>query len=184
MIDPLASRVLALALGLLLLVAAWHKLAARDAFVAALDDYRLLPAGLVHPVAWLLPVIEATLGLLWLAGVARGNVALATGLLLAAYAAAMAINLRLGRWNIGCGCGFGGAASGREQPLSWWLVLRNLLLIAAVVLAALPSSQRTLGAYDWLTLALALAALAVLYSGASQLMRNGAAIAAWRKPRA
>jgi hypothetical protein len=183
MIDPLASRVLALALGLLLLVAAWHKLAARDAFVAALEDYRLLPDGLVRPVAWLLPVVEVALGLLWLAGLARAGTALATGVLLATYAAGMAINLRMGRWNIGCGCGFGGAASGREQPLSWWLVLRNLLLIAAAALAALPSAPRALGAYDRLTLALALAALAVLHSGVSQRMRNGAAIAVWRKPR-
>jgi len=182
MIDPLASRALAVALGLLLLVAAWHKVAARNAFVAALGDYRLLPDGLVRPVAWLLPVVEATLGVLWLAGVARGSVALATVTLLAAYAAAMAINLRLGRWNIGCGCGLGGA-SGRDSPLSWWLVLRNLLLVVAAALAALPPSSRELGVYDWLTLGLALAALATLYSGASQLMRNAAAIAAWREPR-
>lgn len=183
MIDPLASRALALGLGLLLLVAAWHKVAARNAFVAALGDYRLLPDSLVRPVAWLLPVVEATLGVLWLAGIARGSVALATIALLGAYAAAMAINLRLGRWNIGCGCGFGGGASGRDQPLSWWLVLRNLLLVVATALAALPPSSRALGAYDWLTLVLAQVALATLYSGASQLLRNGAAIAAWRKAR-
>jgi hypothetical protein len=176
--------VLGLGLGLLLLIAAWHKLAARDAFVAALDGYHLLPDGLVRPVAWLLPVSEAALGLLWLAGIARGGVALATGALLVTYSAAIAINLRLGRWNIGCGCGFGGGAAGREQSLSWWLVLRNLLLVAAAALAALPDSRRALGAYDWLTLALALGALAILYAGASQLMRNGTAIAAWRKPRA
>ena len=183
MIDPLASRALAVALGLLLLVAAWHKVAARDAFIAALDDYRLLPDGLVRPVAWLLPLIEATLGLAWLAGIARGSIALATIATLTAYAAAMAINLRLGRWNIGCGCSFGGGASGRDQPLSWSLVLRNLVLVVAAALAALPRSSRALGAYDWLTLVLALATLATLYSGASQLMRNGAAIAAWRKLR-
>lgn len=182
MIDPLASRALAISLGLLLLVAAWHKLAARGAFIEALDDYRLLPDGLVRPVAWLLPVVETTLGLAWLAGIERGGVALATGVLLGTYAAAMAINLRLGRWNIGCGCGLGGA-SGRDTPLSWWLVLRNLLLVGVAALAALPPSSRTLGAYDWLTLALALVALGALYSGASQLMRNGAAIAAWRKAR-
>jgi hypothetical protein len=184
MIDPLISRVLGLGLGLLLLIAAWHKLAARDAFVAALDDYRLLPEVLVRPVAWLLPVSEAALGLLWLAGVARGGVALATGALLVTYSAAIAINLRLGRWNIGCGCGFGGGAAGREQPLSWWLVLRNLLLVAASALAALPNTPRSLGAYDWLTLALAVVALAILYAGASQLLRNGVPVAGWRKPRA
>jgi hypothetical protein len=96
------------------------------------------------------------------------------------YAAAIAINLRRGRAHISCGCGFGGA-SGGDQPLSWWLVARNLLLGALALLATLPATSRALGAYDWLTLALALAASGLLYAGASQLMRNGASISSWRQ---
>jgi hypothetical protein len=84
--------------------------------------------------------------------------------------------------HISCGCGFG-AASGGDQPLSWWLVARNLLLGTVAVVASLPATNRDLGPYDWLTLALALMACGLLYSGASQLMRNGAAIASWREQR-
>lgn len=182
MIDPLLSRAIAAACALLLLLAAWHKAAARDSFTAALAEYRLLPAVLLRPASVLLPGIEAALGLAWLAGRGTGVVALLTAALLTMYAAAIAINLWRGRVHISCGCGFGGA-SGGDQPLSWWLVARNLLLGTVAVVASLPATSRDLGPYDWLTLALALMACGVLYSGASQLMRNGAAIASWREQR-
>jgi hypothetical protein len=47
----------------------------------------------------------------------------------------------------------------------------------------LPSSGRELGLLDGVTLVFALLACVALYSGASQLLRNDAAIASWRKPR-
>lgn len=182
MIDPLFSLVIAVACALLLLLAAWHKVAARDDFMTALADYRLLPEALLWPASVLLPGLEAALGLAWLAGRGPGVVALLTAALLAMYAAAIAINLWRGRVHISCGCGFGGAAR-EDQPLSWWLVARNLLLGVAAALATLPPASRDLGPYDWLTLALALLAFGVLFAGASQLMRNGAAIASWRNSR-
>jgi hypothetical protein len=182
MIDPLASRAISVALALLLLFAAWHKVSARHAFAAALGEYRLLPRSLWRPVSLLLPALEAVLGLAWLVGFETRTVALLTASLLGVYATAMAINLWRGRVHIDCGCGFGGA-SGADQPLSWWLVARNLLLGVAAMVAAGPPAGRDLGPYDWLTLAFAIAAAVLLYSGASQLMRNGAAMAAWRTPR-
>jgi uncharacterized membrane protein YphA (DoxX/SURF4 family) len=182
MIDPLAGRAISVALALLLLFAAWHKLSARDRFVTALGEYRLLPRTLWRPLSLLLPAIETVLGVAWLVGFETRTVALLTAALLGVYALAMAVNLWRGRVHIGCGCGFGGA-SGADQPLSWGLVARNLLLGGAALVAAGPPTGRHLGAYDWLTLAFALAAAVLLYSGASQLMRNGAAIASWRTPR-
>ena len=180
MIDPLLMRVIAGSCALLLLLSAWHKLAAPDGFLVALGEYQLLPAVLLRPAAMLLPALESSLGLAWLAGYAPETVAMLTAALLTMYAAAIAINLRRGRAHISCGCGFGGA-SGGDQPLSWWLVARNLLLGALALLATLPATSRALGAYDWLTLALALAASGLLYAGASQLMRNGASISSWRQ---
>ena len=61
--------------------------------------------------------------------------------------------------------------------------VRNLALGSLAITAVLPASQRELGLLDWVTLVFALLASIALYSGASQLLRNGAAIAAWRKAR-
>ena len=180
MIDPLVGRAIAMAFALLLLLAAWHKASASERFVAALGEYRLLPTAWTRPVARLLPFLEAALGLAWLTGLAPGWIAVLTAALLGAYALAIAVNLGRGRVHIGCGCGFGGA-SGDDQPLSWWLVARNVALGAVAMTAMLPASQRELGLLDGVTLVLALLASVALYTGASQILRNGAAIASWRK---
>lgn len=168
MIDPLVGHVIALGLALLLLSAAWHKLAARAVFVAVLRGYGLLPAPLLRPVAALIPLAEVVLAVAWLTGTARGLVANASAALLLAYAAAIAINLVRGRVEIDCGCGLAGAS----QRLSGWLVARNILLAGFAVLAALPASGRALGLADALTLAAATAAAVLLYAGTSQLIRN------------
>jgi hypothetical protein len=101
--------------------------------------------------------------------------------LLIVYAAALATNLLRGRRQIDCGCGLSGAAGG-EQPLSWWLVARNVVLASLAGLASLPDSGRDLGIFDALTLAGAMLAAVLLYAGASQLIRN-AALAARRVSR-
>jgi hypothetical protein len=182
MIDPLVGRAIAMAFALLWLLAAWHKVTAGERFVATLREYRLLPAAWARPVAGLLAFAEAALGLSWLVGLAPGWTALLTAALLVAYALAIAINLGRGRVHIGCGCGLG-TTKGDDPSLSWLLVARNLALGAVAMAAALPAFQRELGLLDWVTLVFALLASVALYAGASQLLRNGAAIAAWRKSR-
>lgn len=179
MIDPLLSHAISAACALLLLLAAWHKISARERFLAALADYRLLPAVLLGPVAMLLPALEATLGLAWLAAVGTGTVAVLTAGLLVFYALAVAINLLRGRVHIDCGCGFGNATAG-AQPLSWWLVARNLAVAGLALVATLPATSRALGPYDWLSLVLALLAAGLLGSAAAQLLRNGTAMLSWR----
>jgi hypothetical protein len=181
MIDPLFSRAVAAAFALLLLLTAWHKLSSREEFRAALLEYRLLPPALVPLAALLIPACEALLGLAWLAGQASIAAPL-TAALLGVYAAAIAINLGRGRVHMGCGCGFGGAA-GKDLPLSWWLVARNVLLGGLALVGAWPVADRALGIADWFTLVLALAAAMVLFAGASQLLRNHASMAAWRTSR-
>ena len=182
MIDPLLARTIAFGCAALLLFAAWHKISTQREFVAALGEYRLLPQLLLRPTGVVLPAAEAALGLGWLTGFAPQVVALLSAALLGVYAVAMAINLWRGRVHISCGCGFGGA-SGEDQPLSWWLVARNLVLAAVAASAALPTGNRELGRIDWLMVVLALLACTALYCAASQLLRNDAAIAIWRTPR-
>ncbi|MEF9603853.1 methylamine utilization protein MauE, partial [Paracoccus sp. PXZ] len=61
----------------------------------------------------------------------------AAGLLLV-FAAALAINVLRGRTQIDCGC----FRNGLKQPVSWLLVLRNLVLtgLALAVAAGLPAA--------------------------------------------
>jgi hypothetical protein len=182
MIDPLLARLIAAGLALLLLSAAWHKLAERAQFTSALRGYRLLPELLVAPASVLLPLIEVALAFAWLAGVARSFVALSTAGLLLLYGAAVAVNLWRGRVDIDCGCGLGGAGRG-DGRLTWGLVARNALLATAAAAAAQPVAQREAGRLEPLLLVLAILAAVLLYAAASQLLRNGAAMAAWRAPR-
>ena len=120
-IVALAGRV---CVGLILITAAVQKFGHWRILSGVISNYRLLPRMLVAPAAALLPPLELALGLLLLAGVAQGWAALGTVLLLAVFAAAMAINLRRGRTHIDCGCG----QSFLAQTLSWTLVARNAVL--------------------------------------------------------
>jgi len=181
MIDPLVDKAIALAFALLLGTASWHKLADHAAFRAVLRDYRLLPEALLTPASRTVPVAEALLAVAWLAGAAKQPVAVATAALLGLYAIAIAVNLVRGRVHIDCGCGFGTAH--RDQPISWWLVLRNALLVALTLVTMLPVTGRGLGGFDWVTLVASLVAAAVLYAGAGQLLDNRAAMRSWRRSR-
>ena len=66
--------------------------------------------------------------------------AFASAALFAAYTGAIAINLQRGRIHIDCGCGMARLA-GRDQQLSWGLVVRNTLLMAAALVATMPASE-------------------------------------------
>lgn len=182
MIDPLIVKTVSVALGLLLVGAAWHKLASVREFTAVVADYRLLPSALAPLVASTLPAAEILLGLSWISGFAIEIVAPATAVLFGVFTAAIAINLLRGRVHISCGCGLGGAGA-ENQPLSWMLVLRNLLLMAASIMPLAQVTGRSQGLLDWLIVAAALLAAGVLYLAASQLFRNQAGIRSWRSAR-
>ncbi len=115
--------------GLVFVVAGAQKLRHRAVLRGVIANYRLLPDMLVAPTAELLPPLEVALGLLLLTGVGRPFAPLGAMLLLAVFAAAMAINIRRGRSHIDCGCN----QSFLRQPLRWSLVMRNALLMLALV---------------------------------------------------
>ena len=78
----------------------------------------------------------------------------------------VAVNLLRGRQVLDCGCG---GLSGR-QPISWWLVARNAVLTAAL-LVLLPQA----GGFAAIDLASAVAgtlAATLLYGAADQLLAN------------
>lgn len=133
----MAGRVL---VALIFLAAALSKLRHRVLLDGVVANYRLLPPGLVRPVALLLPPLELAVAALLLAAPLAGSTPLtmisagAAQLLLLAFAAAMAINLRRGRGAIDCGCG----QSALRQELRWALVVRNGLLAAVLLPALVP----------------------------------------------
>jgi hypothetical protein len=180
MLDPLVLKLVSLCFGLLFLLAAVHKLTGLERFRATLAAYQLLPGTLVTPVSIGVPVIEVLLGAAWLLAIDRVSIALASVALLAAYTLAIAINVLRGRIFIDCGCGMASSA-GRDQQLSWGLVVRNSLLIIAALAATLPTIDRVIGIVDYVTLVAGLLAIVLLYGAANQLLSNGAAIGTWRK---
>ena len=179
MLDPLILKLVSIGFGLLLLLAAVHKLTALQKFRATLAAYEILPGPLLALVSIIIPVIEAVLGAAWLLAIQPVIVALASAILLASYTFAIAINLARGRIHIDCGCTMGGSAS-RDQQLSWGLVGRNSLLIIAALTATVPVTERAIGFVDYVTLVAGLLAIVFLYGAANQLLNNGAAIGTWR----
>ncbi len=164
MLDPLVASLIAFGGVALFAWAAMHKLRTREAFVATLEQYRLLPRRAVGVAALVLAVMEiATAGLLlWPAsrfiGAATGAV------LLVIYASAIAINLARGRGDLDCGCGL------QPRVIGGWMVARNLIVAASLALLWLPTSGRAIGAADLATIAAALLIGALLYSSIELLL--------------
>jgi hypothetical protein len=179
MLDPLILRGISIGFGLLFLLAAVHKISTAQQFRIILEEYQVVPRALAGPVARLVPLVEVMLSVSWLTGYRPGLVALSSAALLAIYTLAIGINLLRGRIHIGCGCGVAGSADG-DQQLSSGLLLRNTILIVIALVAAIPTTERSFGVIDYVTLGTALLASALLYLAANQLLANGAAIGTWR----
>jgi uncharacterized membrane protein YphA (DoxX/SURF4 family) len=139
------ATVLRVGLAGVLAWAAVPKIASPDAAVISVRAYRLLPEAAVHAVAWGLPFVELALAALLLVGIATRTAAVATGLLLVVYVAAIASAWARGL-RIDCGCfsrgGYDPSAGGARYAGE---ILRDLgLLLAAGLLAWRPASRLAL----------------------------------------
>ena len=157
--DAVVSHALGAALSVLLLVGACSKLRDLGLFRANLENYQLLPEGLVAPAAVGLALWELAAGLAVLLAPVAPLTLLAAGALLLLVTGA------------DCGCAGLSGHSG-EQQLSWALVVRNALLLAALVIATSTHAERTLVWVDYLSVAGATLALLGLYVAAGQLLVN------------
>jgi methylamine utilization protein MauE len=122
------------ALAAVLIGAAVAKLRApgRDQLEDAIRNYRLVPSGLVRPVAAGLPWLELTLGLLLCVGVMLVATAVCAVFILAAFGLAVGWHVLRGR-RFACGCGNG-------TTISWALAGRDLMLsVVALAIAVGPS---------------------------------------------
>ena len=158
--DPLVRDTLWAATTVLFSLALYHKLHDWAGFQRALADYRIVPSSLVPMVAAVVVLLEAA--------VVFGRFVALGGVLLLAYAGAIAVNLVRGRVRIDCGCG---GAAGRER-LSWWLVGRNVVCAAGAFAASSRASLRDLEWMDAFSLVAAVTVLAALYVAADQLIAN------------
>lgn len=180
MLDPAIEFVLRGGLALLLLSTALHK--ARDfaAFRAAVIGYALAPERFAAAIAALLATAEAAIGVALLAPASLGLRALAlvaTALLLALYAAAIAVNLARGRRDIDCGC----AGPAARQPLSEWLLARNAILVAAALVCLGGAAVRPLVWIDVLTVSGGVAMSVAAWLAAHRLLANAPALARLRE---
>lgn len=164
--DPVITSSISICLCLLFSTAAAHKLRAPAVFRSAIDEYRLLPSRAAGVAAIFFVAAELAAALLVLIPAARpGGLAIMAGLLLV-YTTGIGINLYRGRRDIDCGCN--GPAS--RQPLSGWLVSRNLCLLGLVLLAAQPAAQRPWNWLDGVVIAFTVLIAGGLYLAMNQLL--------------
>ena len=121
---------------------------------------------LVRPVAYALPIVETAVAVALLIPMSRGYAGWSAALLLVVFTLAVAINLFRGRREIDCGC----FSSELKQRLSWWLVVRNVVLGGL----ALWCGARDFGVHpasgaEWLLGVGAAVTVATIYAGAASL---------------
>jgi Methylamine utilisation protein MauE len=165
MLDPAIGALLAGLFALLFAVAAVHKLRGRAHVAEVFAAYRLLPAAL-NRTSVLLPVLEALVAAAVLLPATRVAAACTGAALLVAYAAAIAVNLRRGRLALACGCG----GPNERRPIAPWMVARNLLLAAALLVLVLPWLPRPWSGSDAVTLVGGIAVAALLYTSLDRLL--------------
>lgn len=166
--DPIYSLTVVMLIAFVFAFAGSHKLMnyARQAAIVA--DYRVVAAWLVPLLAPLIIVLElAVVVLVLLPGTRLAGFSLAIGLLLI-YMFAIGLNLVRGRTSIDCGCGWGS----HGQQISVWLIVRNMTMIVVIVMALLPSTNRSLHLVDWILAAIAGTALIAIYSIGDLLIAN------------
>jgi len=129
---PAVHVVLRLALGGIFLWAGLAKAFDVQGSMNSVDAYRVLPDGLIRPVAVALPSIEILLGLFLILGLFTRVAAVGTGLLILVFLAGLAQAKARGL-PIDCGCfGAGGAGDG----VGWFDLLRDAALFAAAAFLA------------------------------------------------
>jgi Methylamine utilisation protein MauE len=180
MLDPAVGVLLLVCSALLFASSAVHKLRDPPHFAEVLRAYQLLPESAVR-LAPLVPLAELAVAAGLFPGATRFGAGLGGAGLLAAYAAAIAVNLRRGRRDLACGCG----GPDDTRPIAPWMVARNLMLALALLAVALvPWKTRPLTPVDALTVGGGVVVATLLYVSLDQLLgRTAAWTTALKSPR-
>jgi len=126
-----AWTALRVGLGLLFVLASLDKIAHPALFAQAVAHYRLLPAGLVNPVAILLPWTEAVAGLALVCGAFARGAALVLAGLMTVFFAALAASLVRGL-DVACGCFTVDVLA--VPDMRWYLLRDGVLLLFSLAL--------------------------------------------------
>lgn len=178
--DPVFRTIVILCFCVLFASAGAHKLRSRALFRDQLEAYGLVPGPLVGIAALTLALMELGLAAALLLPSAATAALYGSAGLLILYGLVMKLALWRGDANIDCGCS---GAQG-STSISNGLVLRNLVLSAVAIVAAMPGPQDTLARdLSWLDIGLCglVAATSIaFYQAANQLMANRAPLKMWR----
>ncbi|TCP57654.1 methylamine utilization protein MauE [Tumebacillus sp. BK434] len=96
-----------------------------DEHIAIVKEYRILPGKWVSSFVKLEIAFEVLAGVLLIVGILTSLSLVLALLLFTSYTIAIVVNLLRGRNEISCGCG--GVAG--NHKISWWLVVRNAVLM-------------------------------------------------------
>lgn len=177
LIDPVFTSVLGISFSVLFGLAALGKIRFYKQFQRVLRSYKLFPEAALSATAVLITGMEVIASMsLWLSPL-RVSGALMAAILLTSYALGMAINLRRNRRNLDCGCHLG---SGQVQPITWFLVSRNLMLSVLVLMLFFSPVDRLLGVYDYLVILMGLGVLGLLYFIVDGLIDNQVLLNSYR----
>ena len=145
-IDPVIDITIRGAFALLFALAAMEKLNDRETFQYQLEEYQLVPTGLIPVAGMAIIFAEVAIAIALLIQDSFYGVMMGSSLL-AVYASAILINLIRGRTWMDCGC-LGSAGEG----LSYWLVTRNLVMLATLMILLVPTVERTLVWLDYFSI--------------------------------
>lgn len=150
-----------------MLLAGMAKLSAGPAWRRSwLRAFRLAPPPLVGAIALGVAVAELLAGAILLAGAGGGAGAAAVAGLLGLVTGAVAVSLLRGL-RVPCGC------LGRfGQLITWRIVARNLVLMAAVTVLAVHGVTASVGAFPWPTQAAVVAAMLAATAAISRRYRK------------
>ncbi len=125
----LAAR---LYLGVIFLLACWHKILEPSAFALDIATYQILPLGLVNLLAIVLPWVELAAGLMLVLGFRTRAAALLVAGMMTMFTVAIASAVAKGL-DMSCGC-FASQGS-VEDPISWRTIVRDTswLLLAVYI---------------------------------------------------
>lgn len=185
--DPLVQIILSLGFGCLFTVSGISKFLNRESFESVLRGYDLLPEKTVPFSAILVAGLELALGFLWLSLNGGGFVVIGSALILLTYALVITINLVRGRNYIDCGCSFSSLRTDLNKPpsgLSFYLVLRNVILMCFALLTLVPVFERMFNVLDYFIMVFSLICSLLFYGAMGQLLTNRSTINSWRQSNA